>query len=111
MRIAGKDKWDVVIPADRSATGGYTTTINTVAPHPNMAKLVREFAFTDDGQIAFARGYARPIRIDQIKLPDDAAAKMLPSAQYAKAKLINGEVWSDSAKTLVKMWQEEVASK
>ena len=91
--IAGKDKWDVVIPSDGSATGGYTTTINAYALRPNIAKLVREYAFTDAGQIAFARGYARPIRIDQIKLPDDAAAKMLPSAQYAKAKLINGEVW------------------
>ena len=109
--IAGKDKWDVVIPADGSATGGYTTTISAYALRPNIAKLVREYAFRDDGQIAFARGYARPIRIDQIKLPDDAAAKMLPSAQYAKARLIDGAAWTQSASTLVKLWQEDVASK
>lgn len=109
--IAGKEKWDVLIPADGSATGGYTTTINAYALRPNIAKLVREYAFTDDGQIAFARGYARPIRIDQIKLPDDAAAKMLPSAEYAKAKLIDGAAWTKSASTLVKLWQEDVASK
>lgn len=109
--IAGKDKWDVVIPADGSATGGYTTTINAYALRPNIAKLVREYAFTDEGQIAFARGYARPIRIDQIKLPDDAAAKMLPSAEYAKARLIDGAAWTKSAAALVKLWQEDVASK
>ena len=95
--IAGKDKWDVVIPADGSATGGYTTTISAFALRPAIAKLAREYAFSDAGQIAFARGYARPIRIDQIKLPDDAAAKILPTAQYAKARLINGDAWTAAA--------------
>jgi putative spermidine/putrescine transport system substrate-binding protein len=109
--IAGKDKWDVVIPADGSATGGYTTTISAYALRPNIAKLTREYAFSDEGQIAFARGYARPIRIDQIKLPDDAAAKMLPSAEYAKSRLINGDAWTAAAPTLIQMWQEDVASK
>ncbi len=109
--IAGKDKWDVLIPADGSATGGYTTTINAYALRPNIAKLVREYAFSDAGQIAFARGYARPIRIDQITLPPDAAAKILPSAEYAKAKLIDTPAWTAAAPTLIKMWQEDVASK
>jgi len=109
--IAGMDKWDVVIPADGSATGGYTTTINAYALRPNIAKLTREYAFSDEGQIAFARGYARPIRIDQIKLPEDAATKMLPSAQYAKARLIDGPAWTEAAKVMMKQWQEDVASK
>lgn len=109
--IAGKDKWDVIIPADGSATGGYTTTINAYALRPNIAKLVREYAFTDEGQIAFARGYARPIRIDQIKLPDDAAARMLSSSEYAKARLIDGTKWTAAAGNLIKLWQEQVASK
>ena len=109
--IAGKDKWDVVIPSDGTATGGYTTTINAYAKRPNIAKLVREYAFSDEGQIAFARGYARPIRIDQIKLPDDAAAKMLPSSEYAKARLIDGAAWTASAEKLVQMWQDSIAPK
>jgi putative spermidine/putrescine transport system substrate-binding protein len=100
-----------VIPADGSATGGYTTTISAYALRPNIAKLVREYAFSDAGQIAFARGYARPIRIDQITLPDDAKAKMLPSEEYAKARLINGEAWTAAAPKLIQMWQEDVASK
>jgi putative spermidine/putrescine transport system substrate-binding protein len=108
--LAGKDKWDVVIPSDGSVTSGYTTTINAYAKRPAIAKLVREFAFTDEGQAIFARGYARPILIDQIKLPPDAAAKMLPADQYAKAKPIDGAVWPDTARTLTRMWQESVAS-
>jgi putative spermidine/putrescine transport system substrate-binding protein len=109
--IAGKDKWDVVIPADGSLTGGYTTTINAYALHPNIAKLVREYAFTDAGQIAFARGYARPIRIDQITLPPDAAAKMLPSSEYAKARLFDSKAWTAAAPGFIQTWQEQVASK
>jgi putative spermidine/putrescine transport system substrate-binding protein len=109
--IAGKDKWDVVIPSDGAVTGGYTTTINAYALRPNIAKLVREYAFSDEGQIAFARGYARPIRIDQITLPPDAAAKMLPSAEYAKAKLFDAPAWTAAAPTMIQMWQEQVASK
>jgi putative spermidine/putrescine transport system substrate-binding protein len=108
--IAGKEKWDVVIPSDGSVTSGYTTTINAYAKRPNIAKLVREFAFSDEGQIIFAQGYARPILIDQIKLPADAAAKMLPADQYAKARPIDAATWPDAAKTLTKMWQEAVAS-
>lgn len=109
--VAGKDKWDVVIPTDGSATGGYTTTISAYALRPAIAKLTREYAFSDAGQIAFARGYARPIRIDQIKLPEDAASKILPTAQYAKARLINGDAWTAAAPVLMKSWQEDVASK
>ncbi len=108
--IAGKDKWSVVIPSDGSVTSGYTTTINAFTQRPNIAKLVREFAFSEEGQIIFAKGYARPILIDQIKLPADAAAKMLPADQYAKARPINAATWPDSAKTLTRMWQESVAS-
>lgn len=109
--IAGKDKWTVVIPSDGSITSGYTTVINPYAKHPALAKLVREYAFSEAGQIQFARGYARPILIDHITLPADVAEKVLPSEQYAKARPINVEAWAGTAKTPGKMWQEIVAPK
>ncbi|HVZ02131.1 MAG TPA: extracellular solute-binding protein [Dongiaceae bacterium] len=105
----GKDKWDVVIPSDGSITSGYSTVINPYSKHQAIAKLVREYAFSEAGQIAYAKGYARPILIDQLKLPEDVAAKLLPSAQYAKARPINAAIWPDAAKQLTKMWHEEVA--
>ena len=108
--IAGKDKWTVVIPSDGSITSGYTTAINAFTKRPAIAKLVREFIFSDEGQIMYARGYARPIRIDQITLPADVAEKVLPAEQYAKARPINVELWTDAAKQLTKMWQEQVAA-
>lgn len=107
----GADKFTVVIPADGSVTSGYTTTINAVAKHPALAKLTREYSLSDAGQEIFALGYARPIRVDHITLSDEAKAKVLPSEQYAKARPINAAVWADAAKTLTKMWQEQVATK
>ncbi len=78
----GKDRYEVLIPADGSVISGYTTIINKYAKHPNAAKLAREFILSDKGQINLAKGYARPIRIDHITLPDDIKAKLLPSEQY-----------------------------
>jgi len=107
----GKDKFDVVIPSDGSVTSGYTTTINAYAARPNMAKLVREYMFSDEGQINFAKGFARPILIDYITLPPEVAENVLPKEQYAKARPVNAAPWMDAAKQLSKMWQEQVMSK
>lgn len=109
--IVGKDKFDVLIPADGSVTSGYTTTISAFAPHPNLAKLTREFIFSEEGQINFAKGYARPILIGSITLPPELADNVLPNEQYAKARPIQAELWMESAKQLAKMWQEQVLSK
>ncbi len=107
----GKDNWDVVIPADGSVISGYTTTINAYTTRPNIAKLTREFVFSDEGQINFAKGFARPILIDYITLPPEVASNVLPKEQYAKARPVNATLWMDSAKQLSKMWQEQVMSK
>ena len=109
--VVGRDKWDVVIPSDGSVSSGFSTIINPVAKHPALAKLTREFAFSDEGQILFAEGYARPVRVDQITLPADVQAKLLPSAQYAHARPIDPVAWPASARKLTQMWQEQVAPK
>ena len=109
--LVGKDKFDVLIPSDGSVTSGYTTTINAYAKRPNIAKMVREYIFTEEGQITFARGFARPILIDSITLPPDVAENVLPSEQYAKARPVNAALWMDSAKMLGRQWQEQVLSK
>ena len=87
---------------------GYATIINKYAPHPNAAKLTREYIFSDEGQINLAKGYARPIRSD-VKLPDDVAAKLLPADAYKNVKPVNDySVWETTAKTLPQLWQERI---
>ena len=109
--IAGKDKWDVVIPSDGSVTNGYTVIINPFGKHPNTAKLVRDFALSDEGQALFAAGYVRPIRFQQLNLSPETLAKMLPAEEYAKARVINFDMWSAAVKQLSSQWQESVATK
>lgn len=103
------ERFEVLIPSDGSITSGYTTIINKYAKHPNAAKLTREYIFSDAGQINLAKGHARPIRAEHLKLPEDVQAKLLPNEQYAPAQPIkNAEVWEATSKKLPQMWQEQV---
>jgi putative spermidine/putrescine transport system substrate-binding protein len=102
-------RFDVLIPSDGSVISGYTTIINKYAKHPNAAKLAREYILSDAGQVNLARGYARPIRAEHVKLPDDVAAKLLPSEQYKNVTPIkNPDAWEASSKKLPQQWQEQV---
>lgn len=103
------ERFEVLIPSDGSVTSGYSTVINKHAKNPNAAKLAREFILSDAGQIHLARGHARPIRSEHVKLPDDVQAKLLPNEQYKAAQPIkNAEAWESTAKALPQKWQEQV---
>lgn len=105
----GKGMYEVVIPQDGSVISGYSTIINKYAKHPNAAKLAREYILSDAGQINLAKGYARPIRAEYIKLPKEVANKLISNDQYKSARPIkNTKAWEKTAKRLPRMWQEEV---
>jgi putative spermidine/putrescine transport system substrate-binding protein len=100
--------YDITIPTEGSVIGAYATIINKYAPHPNAAKLTREYILSDAGQINLAKGFARPIR-DDVKLPADVASKLIPTEQYKNAKPIKDfKVWDATSKALPQMWQEKV---
>ncbi|MCZ8510933.1 extracellular solute-binding protein [Paenibacillus filicis] len=102
------NRFEVNIPQEGSIVGAYTTIINKYAPHPNAAKLAREFILSDEGQINLAKGYARPIR-ENVKLPDEVAKKLIPSEQYKNARPIKDfKTWDDTSKKIPQMWQEQV---
>jgi putative spermidine/putrescine transport system substrate-binding protein len=107
-KLPNKADYSILIPSDGSVTSGYTTIINANAPHPNAARLAREYIFSDAGQINLARGNARPIRVDAIKIPADVKAKLIDSAQYKSAKPIRNEAWTEAVKTLGSRWQAQV---
>ena len=104
----GGGRFIVQIPQDGTVTSGYTTIINKFAKHPNAAKLAREFIFSDAGQNNLAEGYARPIRVDHITLSDSAKKKLLPSSQYAKARPVDPQAWTEGARKVPALWQERV---
>jgi putative spermidine/putrescine transport system substrate-binding protein len=102
------EQFEVVIPSEGSVVSGYATIINKYAPHPNAAKLAREYILSDEGQINLARGYARPIR-DNVKLPDDVASKLIDSGEYKNAKPVGDyKVWDETSKKLPQLWQDNV---
>ncbi|CAJ1000097.1 ABC transporter substrate-binding protein [Sodalis praecaptivus] len=104
-----KTRFEVLIPSDGSVISGYSTIINKYAKHPNAAKFAREYIFSDAGQINLARGYARPIRVERLTLPEDVKAKLLPDEQYKNAHPIaDAAAWEKNAKALPRLWQENV---
>lgn len=102
------ERFEVTIPTDGSVISGYTTLINKNAPHPNAAKLAREYILSDEGQINLAKGYARPIR-EKVELPAEVAAKLLDASEYKAAKPVeSNETWDQTAIELPEKWQSEV---
>lgn len=96
------------IPSDGSIQSGYCTVINAYTKRPHAAALTREYILSDKGQINLARGFARPIR-DNVQLPDDVKALLLPDSEYVNAKPIDDKAaWDETVKTLGTKWQEEV---
>lgn len=102
------NRFEVTIPTDGSILSGYTTVINKNAPHPNAAKLAREYILSDKGQINLAKGYARPIR-EKVELPNEVKAKLLPPEQYKNARAVEDHAaWDQTALKLPQLWQQEV---
>ncbi len=75
---------DVVIPSDGTVAGLYIQFVTAGAPHPNAAKLLMEYEYSDAGQLAYARGFVHPIR-SSVKLPADLLAKFPPASAYKSA--------------------------
>lgn len=102
------DRFEVTIPTDGSVMSGYTTVINKHAPHPNAAKLAREYILSDEGQINLAKGYARPIR-ESVELPEEVQAKLLPEEAYKNVHAVEDHAaWDQTAIELPELWQQEV---
>lgn len=102
-------RFAVLIPSDGSLISGYVTIITKNAKHPNAAKLVRDYIFSDEGQLNFAKGLARPI-ID-VTYTEEVAKRLLPKEQYKNVSPIKDfDAWSKSIPTLNEKWQEEVLS-
>lgn len=98
---------EVVVPQDGSVTSAYVAIINKYAPHPLAARALNDYLFSDDAQIMYARGFARPIR--QVQLPADVAGQLLPNSAYANAHPIKDfKAWEETGKLIPDLWESEV---
>ena len=73
-------KIEIVYPKSGSIAGLYIQAISAYAPRPNAARLWMEYLYSDEGQLAWLAGYAKPVRFDDLvkndAIPEELAAKL-----------------------------------
>jgi len=81
-RDANVDQADiqVVYPKSGSIAGVYLHGINAYAPRPYAARLWAEYLFSDEGQLTWLSGYAKPVRFNDLMergvIPEELLAKL-----------------------------------
>ncbi|MDO1582534.1 ABC transporter substrate-binding protein [Rhizobium oryzicola] len=87
--LKGNPPVEIVVPEKGELAGVYVQGISAYAPHPNAAKLWMEHLYSDDGQIAWLKGYCHPARFNALtkagKVPKDLLDKLPPASSYEKA--------------------------
>ena len=86
----------VVLPSDGTVAGMYIQFVTAGAPHANAAKLLMEYEYSDEGQLAYAQGFVHPIR-SSVQLPADLLAKFPPTEAYASVHFPKDSVALDKA--------------
>jgi putative spermidine/putrescine transport system substrate-binding protein len=94
---------EVIIPKDATVGMIFAQYINSRAPHPNAAKLAINYFYSDEGQVAFATGYAHTSR--DVQLPADVASKLLPKTAYPNLYFPKSlESFTKAVKAIVDGW-------
>jgi putative spermidine/putrescine transport system substrate-binding protein len=112
-QLSGKPNLKVVIPSDGSIAGPYVSIINKTAPDPFAARLWMEYIYSDEGQIAYLKGYAHPARYQALtksnKIPADLAAKLPNAEQYNSVKFVTDpSLLTKATATINSNWQSQV---
>jgi putative spermidine/putrescine transport system substrate-binding protein len=86
--FAGNPPIEVVYPSPTIASM-YVQAISAYAPHPNCAKVWMEVLHSDEGQLAWMKGYAHGVQQADLEargvIPADVAAKLPASSQFSSA--------------------------
>ena len=89
--LKGNPQVEVVVPKTGVVAGVYVQAISAFAPHPNAAKLWMEHLYSDEGQLAWLKGYCHPIRFNDLakngKIPADLLAKLPPAGSLREGRL------------------------
>jgi putative spermidine/putrescine transport system substrate-binding protein len=87
--LAGNPPVEVVVPKSGVLAGVYVQAISAFAPQPNAAKLWMEYLYSDEGQLAWLKGYCHPVRFNAMaaagKIPQELLDALPPAAAYEAA--------------------------
>jgi len=98
----------VVIPSEGTVAGMYIQFVTAGAPHANVAKLMIELEYSDEGQLAYANGFVHPIR-SSVTLPDELLAKFPPADAYSVVTFPTDYTALDAAGTAISDGWELIA--
>src|SRR5919112_1295419 len=112
--LKGNPAIDVVVPKTGVVAGVYVQAISAFAPHPNAAKLWMEHLYSDEGQIAWLKGYCHPIRFNDLvaknKVPQELLAKLPPAESYKKAVFPTLDEQNASKTAITGQWDKVVGA-
>jgi putative spermidine/putrescine transport system substrate-binding protein len=104
----------VVLPKTGLLAGVYVQAISASAPHPYAARLWMEHLYSDQGQLIWLKGYARPVRIDSLtkqnKIPAEVSKKLPDPAIYSKAVFPTGAQITPANDKITKSWDSVVGA-
>ena len=90
----------------------YVQAISAYAPHPNCAKLWMEILHSDEGQLAWMKGYAHGVNQADMEsrgvIPADLQAKLPASSAYASAVSPSPEQLSAAKALITAGWMTTV---
>jgi len=110
--LKGNPDLDIIVPQTGVMAGPYAGAISAYAPHPNCAKLWWEFVMGDEGQNLYLKGYAYPIRYNDMAkrgvIPADLAAKLPPAEDAARAIFLTTDQLSAAKTYITENWRKVV---
>jgi putative spermidine/putrescine transport system substrate-binding protein len=90
----------------------YVQAISAYAPHPNCAKVWMEILHSDEGQLAYMKGYAHGVQQAEMEargaIPADLAAKLPASSAFASAVAPNPDQLSVAKELITAGWMTTV---
>jgi putative spermidine/putrescine transport system substrate-binding protein len=105
--FAGNPTIEISYPSP-SIAGMYVHAISAYAPHPNCAKVWIEIIRSDEGQLAWMKGYAHPVLEADMEargvIPADLKAKLPASSAYASAVVPSFDQLAAARKLIGEGW-------
>ena len=112
--LAGNPEVEVVVPKTGVLAGVYVQAISAYAPHPNAAKLWMEYLYSDEGQLAWLKGYCHPIRFNAMaeagKIPQEMLDRLPPAEAYNQAKFPSVAEQDEAKAVITAKWDEVVGA-
>jgi len=110
--LAGNPEIEVVVPKSGVIAGPYAGGISAFAPHPYAARLWWEFVMSDEGQNLYLKGYAHPIRFNDMAkrgvVPQAMLDKLPPAENYAKATFLTVDQLQAANTYITENWRKVV---